>query len=276
MIFESHTPPAPFDSLIESVFYYRDFEPEHSIERLVPTGHVSIVIELDGMERHTFDNDTLQPNASFRKAWISGMHRHFISISAHPRSEMFVVQFRATGASAFLHIEMDSIADRVIPGEEILDGSLLTLYQGLLDATSANSKFSAADAWLANRYREDRLTPPDVIETAERLEREPGAKFANAIAPYPGSQKHLITQFRRYLGLTPKYYQRILRFNDILRFLQSDHRPAWAAVAHHCGFTDQSHFIREFRHFSGFSPQQFVDEAFDREVPNFFPLDRRG
>ena len=69
------------------------FMPDHSIERVVPDGHIYLIFELDGLTRHTYHNDDLSPKAEFSKAWLSGMHKHYISISAHQDSEMFVIQF---------------------------------------------------------------------------------------------------------------------------------------------------------------------------------------
>ncbi len=102
MIFETHEPKPPFDGLVESIFHFSNFEPDHSIERVVPTGHVFVIFELDDMERQTFDNETLKPNASYRKAWVTGVHQNYISISAHQQSEMFVIQFTSLGAYPFL------------------------------------------------------------------------------------------------------------------------------------------------------------------------------
>lgn len=276
MIFETHDPGPPLNPLIESIFYYRDFEPDHSIERLVPTGHVAIVFELDGMERNTFDNDTLQPNATFHNVWISGMQQHYISISAHPDSAMLVIQFKAPGALPFLHIRLDEFSDKVVAGERVLDSTLLPLREELFAAPSADDKFAIVDRWLADRYDESLLAPQNLFTIAEQLRLQPGAKYADVIAQYPHSQKHLIDQFKVHVGLTPKVYQRILRFNDIFQFLQTEQTASWAAVAHHCGYTDQPHFIREFKHFSGFRPQEFVDQAYGPEFVNFFPLDRDG
>ena len=42
--------------------------PDHSIEKVVPTGHVFLIFELDGYTRHTYDNDSLKENASYTKA----------------------------------------------------------------------------------------------------------------------------------------------------------------------------------------------------------------
>ncbi len=69
--------------------------PDHRVERVVPTGHHHLIFELDGMERHVYDNDTLEPIRSYRQVWFAGIHREHITISPQEMSEMFVVRFRA-------------------------------------------------------------------------------------------------------------------------------------------------------------------------------------
>ena len=270
-----HVPAPPLDAHVETLFHYRGWQPDHSVERVVPSGFVFLIFELDGIERHTYDNATLEPEARFRGGWVSGMLRHYISISAHADSEMFVIQFKATGARPFLHVALDAFSERVMPGDEVLDGELLVLREKLVRADSRAAKFAVAEDWLRDRYRADLAPPPVIRDVVERLAVEPGDRYADAIAAYPGSRKHLISEFRRYLGVTPKYYQRILRFNDVLRVIQTEGPVAWSAVAHHCGYADQSHFIRDFRHFSGFNPTDFIRQGFDEQT-NFFPLDRGG
>jgi len=270
-----HAPSAPLDVHVETLFHYQDWQPDHSVERVVPSGHIFLIFELDGIERHTYDNDTREVNGSFRGGWVSGMLRHYISISAHPDSEMLVVQFRPAGARPFLHVALDAFSERVVAGEEVLDGELLSLRERLAGAGTREAKFAVAEGWLHDRYREDLAAPAPILEVVARLATEPGERYADAIAAYLGSRKHLISEFRRYLGVTPKYYQRILRFNDVLRVIQAEGPVAWSAVAHHCGYSDQSHFIRDFRHFSGFNPTEFLRQGFDAQT-NFFPLDRRG
>lgn len=275
MDIEHRVPAAPLDAHVECLFHYRGWQPDHSIERVVPSGHVFLIFELDGIERHTFDNETLEANGAFRGGWVSGMLRHCISISAHPDSEMFVIRFRPAGARPFLHATMDAFSERVMAGEEVLDGALLVLRETLAACGSREGKFAAAEDWLRERCREELAAPPPILEVVARLQAEPGDRYAKAVADYPGSRKHLISEFRRYLGVTPKYYQRILRFNDVLRVIRSEQPVAWSAVAHHCGYADQSHFIRDFRHFSGFNPTEFIRQGYDGQS-NFFPLDREG
>lgn len=68
MNFTTHQVYSEITPYIESIFHYRDFMPDHSIEKVVPTGHVFLIFELDGYTRHTYDNDSLKENASYTKA----------------------------------------------------------------------------------------------------------------------------------------------------------------------------------------------------------------
>ena len=276
MFFETCELPSPYDAFVESVFHYKGFEPDHSIERVVPTGHVFVLFELDGFERQTFDNDTLNPNARFRGAWVSGMHRNHLSISAHQNSEILVIQFKAFGAHPFLHLPMSEIADRVMPGEAMLDGELLELRDRLVREPASSEKFAVVQRWLAARFDASKAAPEPVVRVVERLQADPVAKLSTACAGYAGSQKHLINQFKHYVGLTPKQFQRVLRFNGVFAQMQGEQSLSWADLAARCGYSDQSHFIREFKAFSGFVPEAFVKQGFDEEAGNFFPLDRGG
>ncbi len=276
MIFETHDLKPELADLVESIFHFKGFNPDHTIERVVPTGHLFIIFELDGIERNTFDNESLKPIQAFREAWVSGMHRNYISISAHDDSEMFVIQFKAGGAYPFLHFHLDSITEKVVPASDLLDGSLINLRKQLLQEETSQNKFAVAERWLEKRYREDFLPSESLMHIVRLLRDNPASKLADIVDSFSGTQKHLIDRFKKFVGLTPKTYQRILRFNDILVQMNAEVPISWAEIADRCGYSDQSHFIREFKHFSGFNPQEFIRQDFGHDESNFFPLDREG
>ena len=276
MKFEAHDVAAPHSDHVEAIFHFSEFTPDHSIERVVPTGHVFLLIELDGMQRTVFDNKSLQPLSVCNDAWISGMQQHYLSISAHQNSSMFVIQFRAAGAYPYLHTPMHELSNRVTPAAELAGAELLALRRELLNSTTSAEKFSAAERWLDARLRIDLIAPDGVASVVAALQAAPANEFAAAVSNFDGSHKHLIDQFHKYVGLTPKRYQRVLRFNEIFGHIQREQRLDWADIAARCGYSDQSHFIREFKHFSGFNPSEFIRERFDEGEANFFPLDRDG
>lgn len=274
MIIENAVLSSPLDQYIEEIFHYKNFQPDHSIERVVPTGHIYIIFELDGYERHTFDNESLEPNANFQKVWISGQHRNYISISAHQDSEMFVIQFKAFGAFPFLHVPVEQITEQVVPTQSIFGNELITLRDLILQAEESKAKFDIAQNWLNQRYDAQKLPPQELVELLGQLQQAPVANHNELIENYPNTQKHLINQFKKYVGLTPKYYHRILRFNEILGKIRKKERLTWTQITYDCGYSDQSHFIKEFRHFSGFNPKEFIDRDLNNDKGNFFPLDR--
>jgi AraC-like DNA-binding protein len=59
------------------------------------------------------------------------------------------------------------------------------------------------------------------------------------------------------VGLTPKRYARLLRFRRVLLHARAPGAPGWTEIAHSCGYYDQSHFVRDFKAFSGFTPSEY-------------------
>jgi AraC-like DNA-binding protein len=62
--------------------------------------------------------------------------------------------------------------------------------------------------------------------------------------------------FKQLTGFSPKKYSRILRFQSATR-LYGNKGKNLTDIAHECGYYDQSHFIHEFKQFSGYHPKQY-------------------
>ncbi len=276
MIFNTCQLKAPLTYHIESIFHYSGFIPDHSIERVVPTGHLFILFELDGITRHTYNSETLKPNGEFNKVWVSGIHKNYLSISAPQNSEMFVIQFKPTGAYPFIHTPIEELNDTVVDAEKLFGKDILSLREHILNSETPEKKFIHAEEWLDKRYIKEKEPEKELLELFQAITRSPVNEYQKAISSYSKTQKHLINQFKKYFGLTPKSFQRIFRFNEILHQIHHKENINWSQVAYQCGYTDQSHFIKEFNQFSGFNPQEFIVNDFNKNEPNFFPLDKKG
>ena len=71
------------------------------------------------------------------------------------------------------------------------------------------------------------------------------------------SQRRFITIFKQEVGITPKLFSRVRRFQRALVLSRRSAAPKWSALALECGYFDQSHMIRDFLAFSGFSPTEY-------------------
>lgn len=259
------------DSL-DNLFYVQSYVPEHSIERLVPNGFVSIVIELDGQERFVYENETLSPKQSCINAWVSGMQTGYLSISALKNTELLAIQIKPGCALPFLHQSIDSFKDQVLPAQEVFGDEILTLRQVISETPAPDQKLALVAQWLQDRY-DDSLTTPAPIDAAVRqiMENPTAPTLQAAMTQDAYSSKHFIHLFKKHVGLSPKAFQRIHRFAQVVPLIQEQKEVQWAQISADCGYYDQSHFIKDFLRFSGYNPQSFLDEKHDR--PNFFPVD---
>ncbi len=276
MIFEQYTIPSNFKKHIESILYFKGLTPNHSIERIVPTGHVFLIFELDNIPRNIYDNDTLEPLEKFTKVWVSGTHRNYISISAHQQSEMLVIQFKPAGAFLFLHCPLQELNDLVVPAKEIFGYEIMELREQIFVAEHPHTKFNLVSNWLEHRFDNKKEAPDYLLTFIDQIQKEPVSNLKQIIDNYPATQKQLIVHFKKYVGLTPKYYHRILRFNEILKKVNENENISWTDIAYSCDYSDQSHFIKEFFLFSGFNPQEFIKMDFNKDQTNFFLLDKKG
>jgi transcriptional regulator GlxA family with amidase domain len=71
-------------------------------------------------------------------------------------------------------------------------------------------------------------------------------------------QRRFSSVFAAQVGLTPKLFCRILRFQRVRILADQIEKPDWAQIASTCGYFDQSHLINDFQEFSGFSPAEYL------------------
>jgi AraC-like DNA-binding protein len=76
------------------------------------------------------------------------------------------------------------------------------------------------------------------------------------------SRRQFERKFIHYAGYSPKQFQRIARFNAVIKGFEQQ-PGSLTEMAHHCGYYDQSHFIHDFRLFSGYSPKTFFTHQND-------------
>ena len=276
MILNQFEPQEKFEKYVESLVYFKGYTPEHSIEKIVPDGSINLIFELDGFLRHVFDNETLAPKLDFTRVWFSGVHRNLINISTHKDSSMFVVRFKPAGAYPFLRKSVSKFTDTVLPAEDVFGDEIFEIRDAILAASGPEDKKKIVDDWLNEKFDETK-TPKDAIYTSiQKIINDPHFQennLAELIEESGYSQKQFINLFKEYVGVAPKYFQRIVRFNEILVKIHADEKLSWTEISYDCGFYDQAHFIKEFQHFCGVNPETHLENPLIDERVNFFPVD---
>jgi transcriptional regulator GlxA family with amidase domain len=134
-----------------------------------------------------------------------------------------------------------------------------TISDQLWEARTAEARFVILESALLARAggRVDRH--PAVTRAIALFDRSHGALSVGHVVRRTGvSHRRLVELFWNEVGLSPKRYCRVRRFNDVLRQIEPLGDVDWTDVAHVCGYFDQAHFNRDFRAFAGLNPSEYL------------------
>lgn len=178
------------------------------------------------------------------------------------------VRFRAGGLAFFVDQDLSTFTDRIVPLLEALgsDGPAL---EAALRGRPPDAQRETLDAFFGERLIDDagRRTTLDVTN---RILAAGGGDRIDGLCRDAGvSQRQLDRVFRQHLGVSPKLLSRVARFQKALTRLKSDPGCTLASVAVECGYYDQSHFVRDFKRFSGVPPRERVG-YFPKDAPTDF------
>jgi AraC-like DNA-binding protein len=88
------------------------------------------------------------------------------------------------------------------------------------------------------------------------------------------SARRFIELFRREVGVSPKTFCRIVRFQGALQRIAVASSPNFVRLALDCGYYDQAHLIHDFKDFTGLTPTAFLEAR--GEHLNHVPLTEKG
>ena len=157
---------------------------------------------------------------------------------------------------------MNEIMDTVVNADLVFGRGILSLREQLLEAPSVDAMFFLVEHFLLKQAG-DRLHRGSISRCVEfSIDFLAGGLYEARLRDLAGqvgySQKHFIGLFKRQVGVTPKQYLRILRFQLAVQGLETASSLDWSRFALQNGFYDQAHFINDFRGFSGFSPAEYL------------------
>jgi AraC-like DNA-binding protein len=246
---------APFIDVIWGVSGAHDY---HS-EAVLPNGVVELMVNFGPVQKVIGYGDRAV-DESFRRFWIAGIQDRPLVIASPQGANHLGVRFRPGGAHAFFGIPMDELLGRVVDLDLIVGASASEELSERLDAADGDqARCRVAERWLLER----RYAVHPYFATTRRaldlLNRSAYNLTVTELCARLGlSNRYLIGQFREVVGLPPKTLFRIQRFHAVVDALKGRYQADWPEVAYRFGFSDQSHLIREFRHFAGVTPTRFL------------------
>lgn len=266
MVFLSHRPRAPLSAYVEHIWLVCGGAVPRR-ERILPSGTVELVINLREYQLRIDGTVRDATSRKFSGTTVSGAYSGALIIDAMQHAAMMGVHFRPAGASVILGVPCSELTDRHADLAALWDdGSAAELRDRLCEASSHRARLEYLETVLTARlHRARTLLHPAVAFAVNRLEQARNSPRIQDVARECGlSHRRLVTLFTTQVGLTPKLFSRIRRFQLVHSMAQRVLEIDWSRVALECGFYDQSHLANEFRYLSGVSPTAYERALCDR------------
>lgn len=190
-----------------------------------------------------------------------GLMCRSVAIHHDGRQQGVQVSLTPLGARAIYGMPAAELAHQLVPLDELLGALGLELVDRLRAAGTWATRFAALDELLLRAVGRgaggDRMprVRPEVAEGWRRLVAARGRVQVGAVAAELGwSRRYLTERFRGEVGLSPKTFARVLRFEHAHELATAQDPLPWADVASVSGFADQAHLVRDWSEFTGRSP----------------------
>lgn len=262
MAFLHYVPPRPLSDFVELFWYYEGVAASHARERLMPTGTVELVIGLQDDTGRIYPRDRDDDPLVFRGPVVAGPHAEYFAIDSVATMHAVGIHFKPGGAFPFLGVPAGELQNRHVSLDDLWGSYADEVHARVACASTPEGKLRALEVGLLGRLSLPLERHAAVGFALQQFARPVTRTVSDVTAQIGMSGRRFAGRFRDEVGLTPKLYCRVQRFQDALRRL---HRRSsqldLADLAYACGYFDQAHFNHDFRDFSGISPTAYLASA---------------
>lgn len=273
MLMRIRKPIPQLSELIDVFWWWKGGPRPHAKERLLPDGAAALVVNLREDRSEFYDPVSLSPSLRLPGAIISGPRCEHFVIDTEEQRHVAGVQFKPGGLATFIGMPASAVMNRHVALEDVWPRSAALRLRERLLATADDpaGSLNVMEGALLERARSKPALNPAVPFALREFSSVPHTRtVADVTAQIGLSPKRFIDVFRNEVGLTPKVFCRVRRFQAVLRCIQQGKHVDWAGTALACGYFDQAHFIHDFRAFSGLNPSVYLEQR--TEHLNHVPL----
>ena len=259
MLLQAFQPGPPLSDFIENFWLYDGYSRLHVRERIFPSGTFELVFNLRDNGLRIYNQTDSGGCSRYSGSLVSGPYNAFFVTDRAEEFSIMGVHFRSGGAFPFLGLSAHELADTHLDLATIWGRRAGEIRERLASTPSARDRFRILENALRSRLHGPLEHHPAVSLALDGFRSDHSRAVVRKLAREAGlSDRRFIDVFRSEVGLNPKLFNRIERFQRVLAKVDRVPTPAWEQLALQYGYFDQSHLIRDFLEFSGFSPADYL------------------
>jgi AraC-like DNA-binding protein len=251
--------PAP--ALQQHIFFYYILEYEYQLENPLilhspPKGLGGMVFNFGD----PYYTDNKQENwEKVPDHFLAGQFTENYTLRLEGKVGMLGVVFYPNALPNLLGIPMSDLTDQRVDISLILGNKASILTEQILSAGTHHERIEILEKYLLEIFNSSNISVDIVDYALSIIMKSNGNISIDDLSDHLCmSMRHFRRRFTEKIGISPKFYARIKRFNHIM--LLSETSPAtWADLVFRGGYYDQAHFIRDFHSLSGKNPSEFIN-----------------
>ncbi len=272
MISLSYIPKPPLSHFIQTFWYYDGHSYGHDKERVLPDGSMELVINLAEDRLRTYDSADPGLIHTHRGCLLVGPRTEYFVIDTAAQVSVMGVHFKPGGAYPFLDCPSSEAQNKNVSLELLWGNRSNEMWERIVEAETPSNRFNVLEEMLLAKVTQPLQRTPAVVGGILHIQQaEPMLSMKALSAELGYSSRRFIELFKQEVGMTPKRFSRLNRFQKAVDLLDKhDAALDWSQLALSCGYFDQAHFNHDFRSFSGLTPSRFVNQVGERR--NHIPL----
>ncbi|MEK5262443.1 helix-turn-helix domain-containing protein [Paenibacillus sp. FSL L8-0663] len=218
---------------------------EETMERVLPDGCTDILLEYDPVNKR----QELSYCGTFTQPFVSARQ-------AGSETRIFAVRFFPGGAHYFHGLPTHLFTGGNYRLEDIWPESIGILGERIFEAQDFNERVRIMDEYLNQLLLRQYTNDCDLMKNLlHSIFVSGGSVGVKELAEREAiSERQLNRKFGQWIGISPKKFSEVVRFQSVLHSIQSGGGLDWTELALKHSFFDQAHLIRDFRRFYGDSP----------------------
>lgn len=228
-------------------------------QRIIPDGNIEMAFILgDDIKRFTSEADyILQPRAMVLGQTIAPF---FIQPTGYVHT--FAASFYPHGFANFVREPLKNLKDKETPISRLFgEKDSAALEKKIIDAACTSERIEILESFLFSRLSDKSLIDHIVTSTVDILFSTGGnITIKQLIKDSPSQRRRLERKFLAQIGINPKQLCKVLRMQSALKLLLDGKADSLTGIACQSDYYDQSHFIKDFKEFTGVSPRDFLGE----------------
>jgi AraC-like DNA-binding protein len=264
MYFKEYYPDSFFSRYIDSYFTIdTSLVYEDITDLVVPDGTFGLLF-IDSHNSIKRNSNSKSPPITLKRTSLFGQKTKAINYYYSPgKTQSFGVKINPQGLPLFMDFSSEEVKNLHIELDSLADKSISELEDKVFQSKTVAEKIEKVEAFMLQRIvklnqNKDYLLFVAIVEHIKHCRGE--VRFDAITDHFNVNYKKVERLFLFYLGITPKYYIRIIRFNATIHLQNHFENYNLTQLGNEVGFFDQSHFIREFRSFTSLTPKKFFNK----------------